>query len=85
MSYIKINGCGFHVEAAALSLEDFKKEFKFSFCKGKTDEEIEAVHNQLKEITSEKKTEDNVNSQPIKEKTSGGKRKGNGVGSTCSK
>ena len=85
MMYIKINGCDFHKEVAALSLGNFKKEFKNSFCKGKTDEEIEVVYNQLKELIPDQKTDSDVNSSSTKEKTYGSKRKRAGICNTSAK
>lgn len=48
MRSLKINGTDFNLEVGTYSLEEFKKEFKHSFCIGKTDAEIEKVHAQLK-------------------------------------
>lgn len=45
--WLKINGCDFNLEVAALSLKDFKKEFEHSYCKGRSAEQIEETHKQL--------------------------------------
>lgn len=50
MDWLKINGTDFNLEVGTYSLEEFKKEFKHSFCVGKTDSEIENVHAQLRAV-----------------------------------
>lgn len=50
MQFITINGTDFNIEVGTLSLKAFKNEFAESFCKGKTDAEITAVHKQLKAL-----------------------------------
>jgi hypothetical protein len=51
--YIKINGSDFHKEVATFSLDEFKREFEHSFCKGKTEKEIVAVHKELQKTVNQ--------------------------------
>ena len=50
MQSLKINGTDFNLEVGTYSLEEFKKEFKNSFCVGRSDSEIEKVHRELKAV-----------------------------------
>lgn len=51
--WLKINGCDFNLEVATFTLAEFKQEFEHSFCKDRSDAEIEAVHRQLQETVKQ--------------------------------
>lgn len=78
--WLKINGCDFNTEVAALTLSEFKLEFEHSYCKGKTEKQISETHKQLAEHAAAvaKKTEDG-NITGIKKKSVSPKGQGNGA------
>jgi len=64
MDWIKINGCDFNVKVvAALSFEEFKKEFEHSFCITRSEDELKKVHEQIIAIYKPKEDGNNTTDQ----------------------
>lgn len=82
MRSLKINGTDFNLEVGTYSLEEFKKEFKHSFCVGRTDAEIEKVHAQLKAVAIPlpANTQTDGILKTIETKSSGAKGQGSDIG-----
>lgn len=87
--WLKINGCDFNLEVAALSLKEFKEEFKHSYCKDRTEEQIKETHEQLvnhaksleQKDLLDNSVKDGINTGG-KSKVAGNKGKGNRPGNT---
>ena len=52
MDYVRIGGTDFHLMLGAATFERFKKEGATSFCIGLADDELAAIHGQIKQTAT---------------------------------